>query len=69
MYTRLSREDRTEMTAAARAKAMDRFEKQVDPEGVLSLDERARRAEYAKKAYFTQLSKRAVAARARKRAA
>lgn len=69
MYTRLATEDRVEMTTAARAAAMDRFEKQVDPEGLLDPTERAIRAEYAKKAYFTQLSKRGVAARARKRAA
>lgn len=69
MYTRLAREDRTEMTAAARAAAMDRFEREVDPNGELDPVERARRAEYAKKAYFTALSRKAVAARARKRAA
>lgn len=69
MYTRLATEDRTQMTAAARAAAMDRFEKQVDPDGVLDPVERAKRAEYAKKAWFTQLSRKAVAARARKRAA
>lgn len=69
MYTRLATEDRVEMTAAARASQADRFERQVDPDGVLDPVERARRAEYAKKAYFTQLSKRGVAARARKRAA
>jgi hypothetical protein len=35
---------------------MDRFEKQVDPNGELDPAERARRAEHAKKAYFTGLS-------------
>lgn len=69
MYTRLATEDRTEMTASARAAAMDRFEKQVDPDGTLDPAERAIRAEYARKAYFTQLSKRGVAARKRNRAA
>jgi hypothetical protein len=68
MYSRLATEDRTEMTAAARAAAMDRFEKQVDPDGVLDPAERAIRAGYAKKAYFMQLSQRGVAARKRRAA-
>jgi hypothetical protein len=68
MYTRLATEDRREMTASARAAAMDRFEKQVDPDGKLDPVERAKRAGYAKKAWFTQLSKRGVAARKRKAA-
>jgi hypothetical protein len=68
MYSRLATEDRTEMTAAARAAAMDRFEKQVDPNGVLDPEERAIRAGYAKKAYFLQLSKRGVEARKRRAA-
>ena len=69
MYTRLAREDRTEMTTSARAAAMDRFEKQVDPDGVLDPVERAKRAEYAKKAFFTAISRKGVAARKRNRAA
>lgn len=57
-------------TEPARAAAMARFEKQVDPLGVLSPRERARRAEHAKKAYFTGLSlKAAKARRARKEGA
>lgn len=68
MYSRLANEDRAEMTAAARAAAMDRFEKQVDPDGLLDPAERAIRAGYAKKAYFLQLSQRGVAARKRRAA-
>lgn len=49
-------EDRSAATAAARKAALDRFERQVDPEGVLSPAERATRAEHARKAYFTRLA-------------
>lgn len=63
IYTRLATANRTEMTAPARAAAMDRFEKQVDPDGVLDPAERAQRAEYAKKAYFTAISAKGVASR------
>lgn len=35
---------------------LDRFEREVDPEGVLSDEERARRAAHARKAYFTKLA-------------
>ena len=44
-----------------------RFERQVDPDGVQSDAERARRAEAAKRAYFIRLSiKSAEARRARR---
>ena len=42
------------------------FERQVDPEGVLPDDERRRRAEHAKRAYFGRLA--LASARARSRA-
>ena len=35
---------------------MARFEKEVDPDGVLAPEERARRADQAKKAYFARLA-------------
>jgi hypothetical protein len=35
---------------------MSRFESEVDPDGVLTDVERIRRAEQAKKAYFTRLA-------------
>jgi hypothetical protein len=61
-------EDRTARTAPAREKFLDRFERQVDPDGVLDPQERGIRAEHARKAYFTRLSlKAAEARRARKR--
>ena len=43
-------------TGPARAAFMSRFEREVDPEGKLSEAERGRRAEAAKRAYFTALA-------------
>lgn len=42
-----------------------RFERQVDPNGVLPPAERARRAEAARRAYFTELALRSSQARRR----
>jgi hypothetical protein len=50
-------------TAAARAAAMGRFEKEVDPDGTMEPEERTRRAESARKAYFTRLALQGVQAR------
>lgn len=44
---------------------MDRFERQIDPEGVLSPEERARRGRAAMRAYFTALALRSSRARAK----
>ncbi|WP_336857207.1 hypothetical protein [Sinomonas albida] len=49
-------EDRSARTAPARAALLAKFEKQVDPDGKLLPAERARRAEHARKAYFTRLA-------------
>jgi len=56
-------EDRSARTRPARQKFLERFEREVDPDGVLPPDERRRRAEHAKRAYMLRLAKRAVAAR------
>lgn len=48
--------DRSARTAAARDAADARFERQVDPEGLLDPDERSRRARSARSAYFRQLA-------------
>ncbi len=59
--------DRSAATAAARAAALARFERQVDPDGVLPEKERLLRAESARRAYFQRLAiKSARARRARK---
>ena len=55
--------DRSARTRPAREKFLQRFEREVDPEGVLPVDERRLRAEHAKRAYMLRLAKRSVAAR------
>lgn len=62
-YTLHSRYDTRETTAAARAAFMDRFEREVDPDGRLSVEERQRRAAAARKAYFTRLALRSAQVR------
>jgi hypothetical protein len=59
--------DPTEHTAPARAAFLSRFEREVDPDGILDPHERARRAEHAKKAYFIKLALASRKARAAKR--
>jgi hypothetical protein len=46
---------------------LDNFEKEVDPEGKLTIQERAKRAEFARKAYYQRLSMKSVAARHRRK--
>ncbi len=53
-------------TAPARAKFLDRFLREVDPDGVLPETERQRRAELAKRAYFSKLALKAAQKRSRK---
>lgn len=48
----------TTNTAAASAAFMARFEREVDPHGVLDPKERAKRAAAAKSLYFTRLAQR-----------
>ncbi|WP_138842758.1 hypothetical protein [Rhodococcus pyridinivorans] len=60
-------DDRSARTAKARKAALDRFEREVDPNGELTPQERSTRAEHARKAYFARLAlKSAKARRARK---
>jgi hypothetical protein len=54
------------VTANARAAFLDRFEREVDPDGVLPAAERARRAAAARKAYFVRLAAKSAEARRRK---
>jgi hypothetical protein len=44
------------MTSKARESFMARFEREADPEGILPAEERARRAEHLKRAYFSRLA-------------
>ena len=55
--------DRSARTAPARAALMARFEREVDPGGVLPPQERAKRAESARKAYFLRLALKSAKAR------
>lgn len=64
-HSRWAKEDPVQGTAAARKAALERFEKQVDPDGVLPPAERARRAESARKAYFTSLALKSARARSK----
>jgi hypothetical protein len=61
-----SRYDSRQITAPARAAFLSRFEREVDPDGVLDPAERARRAEHAKRLYFTRLALKSAKARARR---
>ncbi len=59
--------DSREITRAARATFLARFEREVDPDGVLPEAERLRRAEMARKAYFARLALKSAKRRARSR--
>ena len=56
-------ENRTERTAPARKAFDDRFEREVDPDGVLPPAERAKRVENARRAYFLRLALKSARAR------
>lgn len=61
--------DRVAATAAARQAFADRFEQEVDPDGKLPPDERAKRAASAKSAYYARLALRSAQVRRAKSAA
>ena len=62
-YRRLALHDARDLTAAARAAFLVKFEREVDPDGVLLPEERERRAAYARKAHFARLGKLSANAR------
>jgi hypothetical protein len=68
-YALHAQQDPRETTASGRAAFLARFDREVDPEGRLEADERRRRAEQARRAYFARLSLAAVKARQAKRTA
>ena len=49
-------EDRKARTSAGTAALLSKFEREVDPDGILPAAERARRAESARKAHFSRLA-------------
>ena len=55
--------DSRQLTANARLAFRDRFARQVDPDRVLPEAERQRRAECARKAYYTALAAKSAKAR------
>lgn len=55
--------DSRELTKSAREAFLKRFEDQVDPDRTLPEAERLRRAEQARKAYFTSLALKSARAR------
>ncbi len=62
-HIRWAKDDPRTGTAAARKAFLDRFEREVDPSGVLDPAERSVRAEHARKAYFLGLALKSAAAR------
>jgi hypothetical protein len=56
--------DRSARTAPARAAALSRFERQVDPEGTMDPVERAQRAESARRAHFRAMAYKSARVRA-----
>lgn len=55
--------DSHQLTAPGRAAFMSKFEREADPDGTLSEDERVRRAYHLRKAYFARLALRSADAR------
>ena len=68
-YALHAQRDPRETTANGRAAFLARFDREVDPAGLLEPDERRRRAEQARRAYFTRLALASAKARRAKRAA
>ena len=61
-------EDVDARTKPGRDAFLSKFERDVDPDGVLPELERKRRAEHARKAYFARLALESAKARRRKKA-
>jgi hypothetical protein len=60
-----SRHDSKQVTAPARKAFLERFLSEVDPDGVLPLDERERRAHHAMRAHMGRLALKSAKARRR----
>jgi hypothetical protein len=58
-----SRHDARELTAPAREAFLSKFERDVDPDEVLSLEERRRRAEHARRAHMARIARLSAIAR------
>jgi hypothetical protein len=66
-YAMHAQHDSRLTSANGRAAFFAKFEREVDPDGQLDVEERRRRAELARRAYFTRLSLAAAKARQAKR--
>lgn len=64
-YAMHARHDGRQITANARKAFVERFEREVDPDGALPVAERRRRAEHAMRAHMTRLALRSAQARRR----
>ena len=67
-YAMHAQHDSRHTSAPGRAAFLARFEADVDPDGRLDPEERRRRAEHARSAYFARLALASVAARRARRA-
>jgi hypothetical protein len=65
-YPLHSRYDSAKLVRPAREAFWAKLEREVDPDRLLDPDERARRADMARKAYFTRLAIKSAQARANK---
>lgn len=59
--------DSRRLTVPARLAFLGRFEREVDPDLVLTSEERARRADHARRAYFSALALKSAQARRRRK--
>jgi hypothetical protein len=59
--------DRAARTAPARRAMLEKFEREVDPNNELTPAERAKRAEYARKAHFTEMAIKSAKVRGRRK--
>jgi hypothetical protein len=66
-YAMHARNDPRQTTASARAAFLERFVREVDPHRSLAAPERHRRAEAARKAYFSRLAYASARRRNRRR--
>lgn len=64
-----SRHNSKDITSKARQAFLSKFERDVDPDGKLEPEERARRAGFARKAHFARLALRSAEVRKTKRSA
>jgi hypothetical protein len=67
-YAMHAQHDSRQTSANGRVAFQARFEREVDPDGRLDPEERRRRAEHARSAYFARLALASVATRRARRA-